>query len=323
MSNLRQTFLPVVVLVFWGGAGASIILEWPNPWRWLLIFIFIVFGPGASFLHFYPGKDAITHLVLSVAVSLSLATAITQILLYAGVWSARLAFFLLISISWFGLFSRLSFQWVRQKPYELAQEMSRKPRFYLYKLWQRAWFILAIGVLLVIFSVIYSYYIASPFYEAVAECVLSPNPRYTGADSLSTGLDAEIVAEYAARLTSPAVIESTFRLLGENMENYVKYKVSTSVQDEMGRIQLRVRGPNPALAASLANSIGQNAAIQMNTQGGKYILKLIEKSPIPAAPSEPNLTFNISVAFLFGLILGCILVLLGDVSSLSYSNNSR
>ncbi len=93
MTKIRQIFSPLVILLMGLLAGASIIGEWQNPWRWLFIFAFMMFGPGASFSYLYPGKDGITRLVLTVAVSLSLATAVTQALLYAGVWSARLGFF--------------------------------------------------------------------------------------------------------------------------------------------------------------------------------------------------------------------------------------
>jgi capsular polysaccharide biosynthesis protein len=315
MNNMRQVFSPVVVFVVGLLSGASIIMEWQNPWRWLFIFVFIVFGPGASFLHFFPGKDAITHLVLIVAISLSLATAITQILLYAGIWSARLAFFILIGISWFGLLSNISFRAPSQKAQVLAREIVRQPRFYLHRLRQRAWFVLVAGLLLVNLSVIYSYYIAPPIYEAVAEFVLSPK---AGQDAPQPGSDPAPVAEYAAQLTNPAITESTFRLLDENLENYLKYKTTTSFQVETGRIQLRVRGPEPALAASLANSIGQTAAIQINNQRGAYTLELIEKSPIPIAPSGPNIVLNILVAFLIGLLLGSGLALLGDRTNLAW-----
>lgn len=318
MNKIRQIFSPLLILLMGLLAGASIIGEWQNPWRWLFIFAFMMFGPGASFSYLYPGKDGITRLVLIVAVSLSLATAVTQALLYAGVWSARLAFFLLLTISWCGLFLGVLFRTPGQKPQALLCELIRQPRFYFSRLLKNAWFILLTGLFLVNLSVIYSYYLAPPVYEAVAEFALSTKAGYTSSNSHPSGSDPATVAEYAARLTNPAVIESTFRLLDENTENYIKYKVSTSFQAEMGRIQLRVRGPNPALAASLANSIGQNAAIQINHPHNEYHLEFIQKSSIPISPSEPDFILNGVVAFLLGLLLGSGLALFHDNTSLTW-----
>lgn len=312
MNKIRQIFSPLMILLMGLLAGASVIGEWQNPWRWLFIFIFMMFGPGASFSYFYPGKDVITCLVLIVAVSLSLATAVTQALLYAGVWSARLAFFILLSISWCGLLLSVLFQTPGQKPRALLHELMLQPRLYLSRLWRNVWLILFAGLFLVNLSAIYSYYIAPPVYEAVAEFALSPKAGYASSDSHPSGLETATVAEYAARLTNPVVIESTFRLLDENIENYIKYKVSTSFQAETGKIQLRVRGPNPALTASLANSIGQNAVIQINHSHDEYQLEFAQKSSIPIAPSGPNFIFNSVVAFVLGLFLGSGLALFCD-----------
>lgn len=63
----------------------------PVPLRTLAVFSFAALGPALALRRFLPGRDHLERLVISVAVSLSIAVMITLALALGHVFSARLA----------------------------------------------------------------------------------------------------------------------------------------------------------------------------------------------------------------------------------------
>lgn len=116
--SLRSGMIRVIkVIKSYGGAlfvfisgllaGVAVFFEWPNPLRWIVVFLFLVFAPGVAFSHLFPGKDQVEHAVLIIALSLAIDTLVAQLILYLGRWSPSLILLILLGISLAGVLSKL------------------------------------------------------------------------------------------------------------------------------------------------------------------------------------------------------------------------
>lgn len=92
-----------IVLVFAAALTAAITTGVGAPWRTILALLFVLICPGASLAGVLGLRDRLTELVVVAPLSLTLVTLTSVALFYAGVWSARLEFALLLALCLAGL----------------------------------------------------------------------------------------------------------------------------------------------------------------------------------------------------------------------------
>ena len=189
-------------------------------------------------------------------------------------------------------------------------------RYYL-KIIQRGWWlILATTLVAVNISLIYSYYVTIPMYEAVARFIVSPNLQNTDNRDMVNSIEAldkrSIISTYAEVLNSHQVINSTKSLLSQNPTDFDAYITAVTVLPDTNIIRLSVKGPNPEVAAMLANSIGQNAIDFVKNLYVIYNIDFLDKALIPTDPYQPRPAQSAGLAFIGGLILGVGLAIFKD-----------
>jgi len=91
-------------------------------------------------------------------------------------------------------------------------------RFYL-RIIRKGWWLILIATLFAVnLSLIYSYYVTRPTYEAVARFIVSPNIQNIESRDLVNSLEAldkrSIISTYAEVLNSREIITGTLNLLG-------------------------------------------------------------------------------------------------------------
>ena len=189
-------------------------------------------------------------------------------------------------------------------------------RFY-FRIIQRGWWLILVSALTAVnVSLIYSYYVTVPMYEAVARFIVSPNIQNTDSGDLVNSLEAldkrSIISTYAEVLNSHQIADSTMELLREHPNDFDGYTMSVTVLPDANIIRFSVKGPNPDVAALLANSIGQHAIdFVMNTYV-IYSIDFLDKAVSPSEPYQPRPAQDAGLALLVGMVLGVGLAIFKD-----------
>ncbi|OQY88188.1 MAG: hypothetical protein B6D38_10275 [Anaerolineae bacterium UTCFX1] len=194
-------------------------------------------------------------------------------------------------------------------------------RFYL-RILQRSWWIIVISALLAVnISLINSYYFAAPMYESVARFVVSPNAQNIESRELVNSLEAldkrSIISTYAEILNSRDVINGTFQLLMADPEKFSAYKTSVTVLPDANIIRFSVKGPDPNVAAMLANSIGQYAIDFVRKLYIIYDIDFLDKAVAAKEPYQPQPLQDAGLALIVGLGLGVGIAIFRDQLSSS------
>src|SRR5512144_2730110 len=103
-------------------------------------------------------------------------------------------------------------------------------RFYL-RIIKRGWWLILIAAMVAVnFSLIYSYYLTTPTYEAVARFIVSPNIQNIESRDLVNSLEAldkrSIISTYAEVLNSQEIITGTLNTLGVDPVQFTAYTTS-------------------------------------------------------------------------------------------------
>ena len=200
-------------------------------------------------------------------------------------------------------------------------------RFYI-KIIQRGWWLILISALVAVnISLMYSYYIATPMYEAVARFIVSPNLQNTDARDMVNSLEAldnrSIIATYAEVLNSHQIINDAMQLLRENPDDFSEYTIVATILPEANIIRYSVRGPNPEVTAMLANSIGQYAIDFMSKLYINFDINFLDRAVVPVLPYQPRPVQDAGLALLFGIVIGVGLAIFRDQVSSSLDQFSK
>lgn len=189
-------------------------------------------------------------------------------------------------------------------------------RFFL-KIIQRGWWMIAISALLAVnFSLIYSYFIVTPEYEAVARFIVSPNLENTDSRDMVNSLEAldkrSIIATYAEVLNSYQITTEALKVLGNNPADFAAYTTSATLLPDANIIRYSVKGPDPEVAARLANGIGQYAIDYVRKLYVVYNIDFLDKATAAEEPSSPRPLQDALLALLVGLVIGVGLAIFRD-----------
>ena len=196
-------------------------------------------------------------------------------------------------------------------------------RYYL-RIIQRGWWLIVISVLAAVnFSLIYSYYIATPMYESVARFIVSPNFQSVASGDLVNSLVAldkrSIISTYAEVLNSEQVVGNALRLLNLDQLQYTTYYVtSVTVLPDANIIRFSVQGPDREVASQLANTIGQYAIDYINRLYVIYNVEFLDKAFPAELPFRPRPAQDAGLALLIGLVIGVGLAIVRDQLSTTF-----
>ena len=170
-------------------------------------------------------------------------------------------------------------------------------RFYL-RIIRRGWWLILIAALVAVnLSLVYSYYLTRPTYEAAARFIVTPNLQNIASGDLINSLEAldkrSIISTYAEVLNSREVINGTMNLLGADPTQFANYTTFVTVLPDANIIRFSVRGPDPEVSAILASSIGQNAIDFIRNLYVIYNIEFLDQAVVPSEPIEPRPITNV------------------------------
>ena len=189
-------------------------------------------------------------------------------------------------------------------------------RFYL-RIIKRGWWLILISALVAVnFSLIYSYYLTTPTYETVARFIVSPNIENIESRDLVNSLEAldkrSIISTYAEVLNSHEVISDTLNTLGIDPVQFSAYSTYVTVLPDANIIRFSVQGPDPRVAAMLANGIGQRAIDFISKLYVIYNIEFLDQALVPVEPIQPKPLQNAGLALLVGIVVGVGLAIFRD-----------
>lgn len=117
--------------------------------------------------------------------------------------------------------------------------------------------------------------------------------------------------DIATLLNSDRVSADAAKALG--LESLADYDASVTSETTTRVVSLSVTGPDPDETAAVANEMARQVSIVAQEIEMADSINVIDEAVSPDAPSGPNRTLYIAVAFLAGLFLAVAIVVLMDM----------
>lgn len=117
--------------------------------------------------------------------------------------------------------------------------------------------------------------------------------------------------DIATLLNSDRVSADAAKALG--LESLADYDASVTSETTTRVVSLAVTGPDPDETAAVANEMARQVSIVAQEIEMADSINVIDEAVSPDAPSGPNRTLYVAVAFLAGLFLAVAIVVLMDM----------
>lgn len=180
---------------------------------------------------------------------------------------------------------------------------------------QRGWWIIALAALAAFNFALLNNYNATPMYRARAQFLVSPGPTILAgeSDDLVRSIEAldkrSIVATYAEILGSGMIFDETLSALQIDRSTVSDYDRSAVVLPDASVLELTVEGPNPEVAALLANQVGDQAIDRIKGLYLAYDINFLDPATVASSPFSPVPMRDSAIALVLGGIAGVVLVL--------------
>jgi diguanylate cyclase (GGDEF)-like protein len=188
-------------------------------------------------------------------------------------------------------------------------------RLYLQML-LRGWWIVVLAALVALTASLGASYLAVPQYQATARFIINPSAILTaGADvvrSLDTLDRPSVAATYAEVMNSQRVFDDSLASLKLQPGSLVDYTVQAVVLPTSSVLELSVSGPNPKVAAGLANAIGSQTISFSKRINQVYNLEFLDTATPPEIPFSPQPLRDAGLALALGAVAGAVLAILSE-----------
>lgn len=186
-----------------------------------------------------------------------------------------------------------------------------------FRMVQRGWWLIILTAMVGLSVSLGLSYLATPQYEASARFILSPSSSITSKNDVVDSLDTldrpSIAATYAEIINSNRIFLSACNLIGQDpVEISKSYTIQAVVLPESSVLALSVSGPDPQLATSLANAIGQETISFTRSLNQAYDLNVLDTAAMPEIPFSPQPVRDSIVGFVLGIAAGVILAVLSE-----------
>jgi diguanylate cyclase (GGDEF)-like protein len=190
-------------------------------------------------------------------------------------------------------------------------------RLYLQML-LRGWWIILLAALVALTASLSVSYLAVPQYQATARFIINPGAVLTtGADvvrSLDTLDRPSVAATYVEVMNSQRIFSDALTALSLNPSDpsLTDYTVQAIVLPSSSVLQLNVSGPNPKVAAQLANTIGNQSISYAKRVNSVYNMEFLDTATPPVEPFSPQPLRDAGLALVLGTVAGVVLAILSE-----------
>jgi diguanylate cyclase (GGDEF)-like protein len=182
---------------------------------------------------------------------------------------------------------------------------------------RRGWWIILLTTLVAVAASLGVSYLVEPQYQAIARFILNPMAIPTSEPdltlrSISTINNEMVITTYAEVIKSNHTYNGALELLSLQSEDLEDYTYEVTVLPSSSVIELSVEGPNPQLAAQVANSIGYEAISYTRILNRVFDLAFLDTAVPSMNPISPQPVRDAFLSGVFGLLGGIILAVLNE-----------
>ena len=186
-----------------------------------------------------------------------------------------------------------------------------------FRMLQKNWWLILLTAMTALTVSLAISYAAAPQYRSIARFIIIPSSTLTsGADvvrSLDTLDRRSVVATYAEVMNSSRILEGSADFLGLDAGEIVKeYTIQAVDLPDSSVLELTVSGPNPSLAAQLANAIGLQSITFTRSLNLIYELNFLDMAIPAELPFSPEPLRDGLVALVLGTAVGGFLAVVSE-----------
>jgi capsular polysaccharide biosynthesis protein len=177
----------------------------------------------------------------------------------------------------------------------------------------RRWWIVLIVLLLTLVATALLTLRMDPIYKASATYVIRLSDQITERKEITSALESlnrqdDVLTTYTEIAMSKMIFTQAAQTLGYNPQDLRGYSVKSQIVPGTNMIEMIVEGRNPAIAANIANTVGEKTAEYSNSLYTIYQLARLDAAQAPNEPVSPRFTLNMIVGAIAGLMIGLILL---------------
>lgn len=179
---------------------------------------------------------------------------------------------------------------------------------------RRSWWVVALVAAGMIGSTAYFTSRQTAIYETSTTLVVWPDESAAGRNEIVNSLDAldrrTLVATYSKIPSSQTIRERARASKGLSLLEMKPYTARTSVVPDTNILRISVEGPDPGLAAEVANAIAEQAKGYVTELSSIYRFKVLDQATRPLRPVRPDLSRNLGIGAVLGFLFGIGLIFL-------------
>lgn len=149
----------------------------------------------------------------------------------------------------------------------------------------------------------------TPRYLATATAVVAPSHEVESSEllrSLDTLERRTVVATFARMAGTQEMRAASAAHLGFRPNEVSGHRISASVVSSTNLLRIRAEGPDPEIAAALANAATHVTRLEAERLYRVFTLHAVEAATPPARPIHPDPQRNAGVGLVLGLFLGVL-----------------
>ncbi len=185
-----------------------------------------------------------------------------------------------------------------------------------FQMLQRGWWVVLLTALLAVALSLGLSYLATPQYQATATFIITPGATLTVGRDVVNSLDTldrrSIVATYAEVMNSQRIYGEALSSLKLEASALEDYEMLAVVLPESSVVELDVTGPDPKMAAELANAVGYQAIKFLRGFNQVYDLNFLDTAIATEEPISPQPIRDAGLALLLGIAAGALIVILSE-----------
>jgi diguanylate cyclase (GGDEF)-like protein len=182
----------------------------------------------------------------------------------------------------------------------------------------RGWWIILLAALAALTASLLVSYTAVPQYDATARFIINPSAVLTTSADVVRSLDTldrpSVAATYVEVMNSQRILSDALTSLNINPADpsLADYKIQAVVLPSSSVLQLTVSGPNPTVAAQLANTIGRQSIAYIKRVNSVYTMEFLDTAVPAVEPVTPQPLRDGGLALALGAVVGVFLAILSE-----------
>lgn len=186
----------------------------------------------------------------------------------------------------------------------MEEEISLVELFNVIK--KRLSMIVSLGLIGLIIGSVFTFFIATPQYNASTQILVNRTTQSTEGIQLSDiNTNVQMINTYKDIIKGPVILDEVSRDLETNLATgELSAKIAITTQENSQVFSLTVTDENPYTAAKIANSVASTFQSEIGNIMNVDNVTIISDAIANENPVSPNTSFNLATGLVMGLILG-------------------